>query len=518
MNDEELMRLWQRKITRRDALRIGGVSVAALGLAACGTGTSGTTSTTPVRGGTITIGQPYGLDAVTAFPRATNNNYRWALWDALTQIDQTGLVKPTLATSWQVSSDRLSMNISIRQGVKFHSGRTMAAQDVKAALDYALDPKTSAQSGTGLRRAGTTVTAVDSQTIRLNFTSPLPSALYLLADSPIVDMQSDLVKSPGGTGPFKFSAFVPGDHLQLVRNGSYWQPNLPYLDNVIVKVLPDLTTAFVALQAGTIDQAFGTPDQIKQAQTIKTLSVVQQASAGNYVIKFNVTDKPLDNKVVRQALSVAANRQRFVDTFLGGAGYPTNEIWPKNSVAYDPSIDNVTFDLTKAQALLQQAGVGSGLKVTLTTVRSLFANLADFAQVYQADLATIGVIATIRDLSTADYLAESNNSSWHGIYPDMYGGGASDPDVIWSTGVWRPTGNDTHFSSDQELQLIQQAAAEPDQTKRLALYKQIAQFIQDQAYIVPLANPAAVYILRTRVHGLTHNANTEAHYDATWVG
>lgn len=517
MNDDELMRVLHRQITRREAIRIGGVSLAAFGLAACAPGTSVTPSTGAKRGGTLTIGQPYGLDAVVAFPRATNNNYRWAVWDALTEVDASGLVKPMLAASWEVSSDRLSMTLSLRQGVKFHSGRAMAAQDVKAALDYALDPKTSAQSGTGMNRAGTKVTVVDPKTIKLNFTSPLPSALYLLADSPIVDMQSDLVKSPGGTGPFKFSDFVPGDHLKLVRSSSYWQTDLPYLDNVVVKVLPDLNTAFVALQTGTIDSSFGTPDQVKQAQTSKDLAVVQQPSAGNYVIKFNVTDKPLDNKIVRQALGLAADRKRFVDTLLGGAGYPTNELWPKSSVAYDASIDSTTFDLTKAQQLLQQAGVGS-FNVTLTTCRSIFAALADFEQIYQADLAKIGVTATIRDLATADYLAQSNSASWHGIYPDMYGGGASDPDVIWSTGVWRPSGNDTHFSSDQQLQLIQQAAAEPDQVKRIALYRQIAQFIQDQAYIVPLANPSAVYILRTRVHGLTHNANTEAHYAATWVG
>ena len=251
--------LFSQHCTRRSAL---GLLAASAGIGLLGTSASrahGQTARQPKRGGQLKIGQPGDLSAFepgiqlpAIFPFISN------VYDTVIQYDRKMVPQPHLVTAWDIARDGLSIKMSLRRGVKYHTGRELTAEDVNFSLKRIQEPKTAALYRFMADRVAK-AEAPDPYTIVWNFNRPYPGIFDLMSKLHVVDKENidkaDFVKRGTGTGPFMFDKFVPGEYSLLKRNPNYWRQGLPYLDEIRVNAVPDVPALVMQLEAGAIDVA-----------------------------------------------------------------------------------------------------------------------------------------------------------------------------------------------------------------------------------------------------------------------
>ena len=194
---------------------------------------------------------------------------------------------------------------------------------------------------------------------------------------------------------------------------------------------------------------------------------------------------------VRKALDLAFDRERFVEVALAGVGTPTNVLWPPSSVAYSPDDENWRFDLDAAKALVEEAGAtGSELQFVLSS--GVSQEVVSYAPIYQADLASIGLTATIVDLDTSEWLDRITKGDYD-IYMTIYGNTGADPALAFTSGNFRLTNNLPGFSSPEYSAFEEAGRLESDPQKRIQIYRDLNAYVQQQAFAVPFAqNPIRI--------------------------
>ena len=502
------------RISRRQLLVGLAVGLASIGLtSACTTPDSPATTQTPTRNGTsaliemnkgstLVIGQTASIPSTDPFPTGPAlNTFRWAMFNPLVTLDKNLQPVPCLAESWTLSDDRQQFTFKLRQGVTFHSGRPLTADAVRWSIEHAQDPKN--QSAVGGELSGVQARAADNSTLELTLPDPsFPQIFSLLANVLIADPQSDIAQSAAGTGAFKLDALDPGNSLRLVRNPNYWRRNRPFLDEVTFNTFRDPQAAVAALEAGT---ASITPCPASDFQRLKdgtATTAIDLRASGSFEFLISAVDEPFTDKRVRQAINVALDRKRFAETLLYGLTDPTYILWMRGSPAWDASIDVGEFNLDKAHQLLVDAGYGSGFETKIQT-NGAYPELTRFAEVVQADLSKIGVKLTIEPMEAVQANAAVTQGRFSALMTHIFGYGDQDPALQFTAFVFRPSGNASRFQSDQYSQLVDTARREPDRARRVALYRQIAVFLQDAAFELPIANAISPYGVRSNVHGFT---------------
>ena len=198
----------------------------------------------------------------------------------------------------------------------------------------------------------------DKYTLRVQFDQPNPFVVDALPNLSIIDPVSfgqSGVNKPVGTGPFTFGEYAQGDHLTLQKNPNYWDPGKPYLDELRFRIFSDPQSMMTEFDGGALDVALQPTliDWVRTRTRRKAQALINQNS-GNYMgAAFNTTQPPTDNKLVRQALQFALDRQRVVTTLWQGVERPLTLLWYPTSPAYDANKDaTYAFDLDKARALL----------------------------------------------------------------------------------------------------------------------------------------------------------------------
>ncbi len=340
-----------------------------------------------VRGGTVTIaesGDPPTLGAV--FTSASNQGvYTGAALEALLGLDWKNDVltpTPSLAESWEVSADGLTYTFHLVKNAKWHDGVPFTSADVKFTfqeLTSKLHP-----IGRTLFQSVKFIEAPDKDTVVLKLNEPFPAILLLLNQGGSIGVimpkhlyeGTDYVNNPRnfanlvGTGPFRLSEYRRGSFLRYVRNPDYWRTGMPYLDEVIIRIVPDASTRGAMLRAGEVDALSwaGIPlSKVKELLAVPdiTLSAAPQASAALDYLVFNVRNKPLSDVRVRRAIAHAIDRKLVVDLAQEGlAKVATANLSSALGKGYwnpDPPYPRLyPFSLDKANALLDEAGYRRG--------------------------------------------------------------------------------------------------------------------------------------------------------------
>lgn len=353
---------------------------------------------TPRPGGTLTVSD--SIDATDVDPQKSNEIYVfYAYVEGLTSIGDGGEVLPLLATEWQASPDAREYTFRLREGVPFHNGREVTADDVKWSLDRIKDPATVAQRGNDLRDV--TVEVVDPLTVRLTSARPNAAVPALMASCFIMAPESvgadGVVTEPIGTGPFVFQSWRPEQEIRCRRNPAYWQAGLPYLDEVVYQIIPDPVARLTALRSGTIDVAanFAATDLPLVADDESIVTQLTTANiAGHLSFNMRQPKPPLDDVRVRRAIALALNKAELVVAAVGegGPGQVNNQLWSEGSfwrLAVDDPFAEPNLD--EARRLLAEAGVADGFATDLLTV---FDGRPP-AEVIQAQLRRIGVEAEV---------------------------------------------------------------------------------------------------------------------------
>jgi peptide/nickel transport system substrate-binding protein len=208
-----------------------------------------------------------------------------------------------------------------------------------------------------------------------------------------------------------------GDHIALKKNPNYWQSGRPYLDGITANIRQP-QVELTQLEAGALDVVRDPAVRdIARLRPDPTYTIVSHPNPGTILeLGINLTKPPFDNKLVRQALNYAIDRTRFVDQIYLGTSFAQALPWSPSSPAYDAARNNAYgFDLDKARMLLQQANV-SNLETEILIIGGGYPQLELFMQIYQADLAQIGVTATIRPLEGAAWVDAVSNHHFNAMY------------------------------------------------------------------------------------------------------
>jgi len=460
----------------------------------------------PKQGGTLRIGQQFDIQ----IPRPHAITYQhysviYSIFDTLVRLDPTNQPRPELAESWEFSKDFKSLTLSLKKGVKFHTGRDFTAKDVVWNLERVRDPKASSQNLT-MSKSIAAMETPDPHTLVLTFEAPRPAVFDMLDALWILDPESLAEADTGqrwvGTGPFRWDSWTPGDKLELKRFDGYWKSGLPYLDGITMKVVGDPQALLVQLQANALDAIVNPAfEQVATLQTDTSLAMLQSdTGAQMYYMGLNVTTPPLDKKEVRHAINYGIDRTRIVATALSGVGEPTSIPWPKSSLAYDANKQHhFGFDLDKSKALLEQAGLAGGFDLPFVTSQSL-PGLSKMAQVIQSDLAKVSIRVKIDEVEAAELTTRLTGKKFTHAWNLGFGFNNLHPSTVFSVAFpWRVGNNSSYYESPEYADLVSklQVVTDPEEGKRL--FSQMTDHVVDASFVIPVTPQKRMWATRADV-------------------
>jgi peptide/nickel transport system substrate-binding protein len=447
----------------------------------------------------------------------------WTVYDRLIQYDANGKAQPMLAESWDVSSDYTQVKFNLRKGVQFHTGREMTSDDVKWNILRVRDPKVGSGSYVTWSSWFTTIDTPDKNTLVLKTEAPRPSMFdffeWLNIVDPVTMEGPDAKVKSIGTGPFVFMEWKQGESLTFAKNKNYWQTGKPYIDGFIARVI-EPKSALVQLEAGAIDMVrTEAVDDIVRLKKDPAYQAIQHPFAGSfYEFGINVTKPPYDNKKVRQALNYAIDRKRYAGNLMQGLVIPLALFWSSTSPAYDEAKNAaVPFDLDKAKSLLNEAGVTS-LEADLLFIPASYPVLVPFTEIYQADLAKIGVTLNIKGMDTATWLAQVNGVQYNGMYVSGDSLGNYLPATpLGASPAWSPAKNNSGYKTDQWSTLVDAVGTETDPAKQKQLYGQVNDFMIDEAWSIVFAERAVIWLARSAIKNVNPTGRQSFLWHEAWI-
>ncbi|MEC8016558.1 MAG: ABC transporter substrate-binding protein [Pseudomonadota bacterium] len=358
---------------------------------------------------TVTVAlqlEPPHLDPTSAAAGAIDQVLYSNVFEGLTRFMGDGSVVPGLAESWEISEDGLTYTFRLQDGVTFHDGTSMDAEDVKFSLDRArAEDSTNAQKALFADIAS--VDVVDPLTVQITLSQPNGNLLFNLAwgDAVIVAPESiDTIKTaPVGTGAFTFTNWVQGDRIDLARNPDYWG-EAPALSAATFKFISDPTAAFAAMMAEDVDafSGFPAPENLPQFEADPRFQVLVGSTEGETILSINNKQAPFDNPKVRAAVSHAIDRQAIIDGAMFGYGTPIGTHFAPHNPAYVDLTGTSAHDPEKARALLAEAGLADGFTTTLHLPPPSYARRG--GEIIAAQLAEVGITAEIINVEWAQWL------------------------------------------------------------------------------------------------------------------
>jgi peptide/nickel transport system substrate-binding protein len=498
----------------------------------------------PRRGGTLTVITPSDMQTFDPHAAVGFSVRIFAnVYEPLFRKDEKGVLHGHLAQSWRFL-DPTRLEVTLRKGVKFHSGNELTAEDVKFTYERQLNPADLARDAAVIKMLKIPIKVVDRYTLVLETQTPNAALVDTLAQSlaTLIPDSAEVKKwgkdyglHPSGTGPFKYVEWVRGQHIKLARNPDYWG-GAPYVDTLVFKVIPEEATRVLALESGEADVLFETPPSA--IQTLKANPKLRVAKVPTYRdvdVHFNARKPPTDDIRLRRALAQAINVKSIVDEVV------TPDIGQVATGLFNPTVFGAcdvgfpVYDQAKARAGLAELGYrpgkdgivekdGKPLQLVLVNNPQRDPRNGEVAEAIQAQLRAVGVDLTLRLFEFPAYMkvlqsAEGDyNLIFHG-----YGVATADADlkaVFFLGANIPPAGQNTpRFTSPELDQVILTAQREPNKDRRRELYCKLGQIYRDQALGVPLYASFRNTSMHTYVNGMVLHPDewyTQA-YTRVWL-
>jgi peptide/nickel transport system substrate-binding protein len=475
-------------------------------------------------GGTLRIGIVGDLPSLDGNDFGAAFDVSYPMFNNLGQEDEKLNLSPELAESFELSSDYHSLKFNLRKGVLFHTGRELTSDDVKWEIERSNDAKVSSGVLRAFRILLTSVETPDRYTVVVRSEQPWPAVADYVHVLNILDQQTmaapDAKLHPVGTGPFKLQEYVQGDHLSLVKNANYWKPGLPYLDGIRFQIFADPQSMLLAFEAGQLD-AVDTPpirDTARYQKDTNYNVVLNNIAGDSYVITFNTTQAPTDNKMLRQAMSYALDRQRIADSVLQNVGAPKNIPYYPSSPAYDETADqHYMFDLDKARAALTASGLSAVQMDFNINSTSDATEWAAISQIYQADLAKIGITLTIRPFDNPTLAQMLANVNYNGIASGTSTVGHLHAGVLSASPTFGYTSNRAGFKPDEFKGIDYAILTDVDPSRQQQAYTNWRNYFLDQQWAMVVTSKRPRIATSARVHGLAYTRAEKLYYDEAWL-
>ena len=448
---------------------------------------------------------PVGLDPhkVTAFSSFVVIGQ---IYDGLVELNADLAVEPALAESWTVSDDGLTYVVKLREGVRFHNGRTMTADDVVYSYERIVDPDTASPQAS---RFSAVASAVATGQYEVTFTLSQPFApfvsnlanLYVVPHE-VVEEFGDLQQHAVGTGPFMLDEIVPDTYVSLVKNPDYYREGQPVLDGLRYNIVPEASTRAAGMRTGAyqlipdVDPA--TAETLRGVPGVELLGVQDLAYT---LLGLNVSREPFDDPRVRMAINYAIDRAEIVDAVYFGNAVPGGPLSPGLT---EWALDTGEFpcyatDLDMARQLLAEAGYPDGFETEILTFGTIQV-VTDTAQVLQAQLAEIGIDANVNVAEFGQFVQDWTNSNF-----DMFVsliGGSTDPDgYLHRTFITGGSTNVFKYSDPQVDEWLQAGRTTTDPAARYEIYADLQRKLACEGPIVHIAYGTLFTAIADEVEG-----------------
>lgn len=520
-------------------------AIAALGLTACGGQDVATGNGDEGGEGDQTLIIAMESEAATMDAQSSGGWVTWRIHDQMfDRLVNQDLTVPSedapqpeliggLAESWDISDDGTEYTFHIREGVEFHDGTELDAEAIEFNIRRMWDedfefyePAANGQTAF-VWQFLEDIEVTDDYEIVLRHSQPFSEFLRMVAERPTYIMSptaieehgEDIEEHPTGTGPFQFEQRVHGERIDAVRNENYWgEP--AQLDGVSWRPIPDASGRTQALRNGEVDMiAVPHPDAVEGL-----LEDGYELSSGNpphmWYFYLNHEDEAFGQQEVRQAVSHAIDREGLAEDLLQGTAIPAYDVQPEAAGVEYVEREEFQYDPDRAQELLEEAGYGDGLDITLMTSVDGSGQLipAPMAEYIQEDLAEVGINAEIETMEWVSYLSR-------------YAEGAGDAQMMqfsWgmTTPFWihmvthsnesSPEGRNGGYYNNPELdEVLDAAAAAVDPDEAADLWLDAHDIIAEDVAILPIIHDTAPYIMAPEVEGFV--SPSQEWYDLTTV-
>lgn len=455
-------------------------------------------SSTITSGGAVTVGISQDLDSLDPHKAvyAGTKEVLFNVYEGLVKPTADGDLVPAAAEKFEISNDAKTYTFTLRKGLTFHDGSNVTAEDVKYSIERYADIQGKESAFSILEK----VVIVDEKTVEVKLKEGNSEFLSELTVAILPKSNKEPAKNPVGTGPFKVKKFEKGQSLLVERFDGYRKKELPYLDEVTFKIVPDTDAAFTELQGGNLDiLQYLTEDQTK---TLGDKFQVVQGSV-NYVqaLYLNNNFEPFRDKRVRQALCYAVDNEAINEFVFAGKSHVigTNMI-PGFSKYYNAETEKTyTKDIEKAKALLKEAGYDNGFDLTIT-VPNNYGPHKTVAEIVVEQLKEIGVKAKIEMIEFTSWVSE------------VYGDRKYEATVVAVDGTLSPSSwfeknessapkNFTNYKNDEFDKIFKEAKASIDDKEKVELYKKLQMILSEDAASVYIQDPANLIAVNKKLSG-----------------
>lgn len=443
----------------------------------------------------------------------------YAIYDALTAIDQDGNIQPSLATSWDNPTDT-TWELKLREGVTFHNGEPFNAEAVKFTFDRVID-EANALPAKGRVPLLESVEVVDDMTVRFTTSSPDPlflgrlSVVFIIPPQHFADVGAPGLATQGvGTGAWEVAEFDPEQRLVLKAAANSWRGK-PAAEEIQLISLPDDGARVSALQAGDVDMIQNVPiDHIASLE--RAGMKIEQATLGRiHMANLSTTrNSPLDDVRVRQAINYAVDKEALLRDIMQGYGVlAQGQMVGPGAVGHNPAIEPYPYDPDKARELLAEAGYPDGFKIKWDGPSGAYLQDKPTQEFIVSQLKDVGIEVELQFMEQAAYLdgllkgalAPISFLGWN-YFPIM------DADFIY---VWFHSSNATNIYNNPEFdRLFDESRVTMDPVKRQEILDELAQIVHDDVPGLYLFYPPDIFALRADVSGFVPRSDTVIWLDA----
>lgn len=398
-------------------------------------------------------------------------NYRLNVYDQLTEIQRDGGIKPRLATEWSASNDLTVWTFKIRQGVTFHDGTPLTAEDVHWTIRLILDD--SASPTRIFLRLVDDVEFVDDRTVRFKLKQPYSifhrqiSFISIMSKAYYQKVgEKGYAAAPIGSGPYKFVEWVKDDRLVLQANKNYWG-GAPKIENATFRPIVAEASRAASLISGDVDFVPSLPPAL--IDRVKSASRLKGGIAPGFrvvFVAFNANVPPLDNDKIRAAIDHAINREAIASQLLRGLGIPAGMMLPPNNFGFDPALKPVAFDPEKAAQLVKESGY-SGKPISIQFPNNNFVMANEVAQAVAGYLTAVGLKVELKPMEFTAFFPAWVQKKMESMYLFAYGSSQYHGDTIL-TSMYEAGANNYKVNPEiDKLVKLQRTIADPEEQKRI---------------------------------------------------
>lgn len=506
----------REQFLRRSALAGAGVAFSGL-IAACGSASSSSSTAaaqaagTPRRGGVLTLGlsdteASEKLDPTTA---AVGSQFTLVglLYNTLTRVNYLDWsITPELAESWDHNADYTQYQLKLRQGVTWHDGKPLTADDVVWSLRRILNPKVGSAviSRAQISMSPQGIIATNPSTVLLKLTRSDSLLPFYISRPNTAIVQNGVtpltVAESIGTGPFKLVSWQPATSWKVVRNDQYWETGLPYLDSIEEVINTDSASRVAGVTTGEFQLAeeidYATA---KSLVTNKAVQILPFKKAISRLIVMDCSKRPFSDIRVRTAFKMAMNREQAVDAVYAGFAVPTTDLpLPPSDPYYPTGLGVRAYDPEQAKSLIKQAGYPNGIHAQMYT-STVVSGMVDLAVDYAQSAAPAGITVNVSQWPPGTYWDQVwltkpfYTTYWETAFP---------PDDLWY--IYGPHGpyDEAHLEIQQFSKDVDRILATGDHAEQVRITQEgLALAASQWGHVIP-ANVTSPWLASPKLHGV----------------